>query len=374
MFPAVPRVVRMLGMQKTALIEGAQKALLLVGSIALVGVGSEVVLRLLGHQGAPHATIDNAYLVDDSVLDWRYRPNSQRKSGRIVYSFNGAGFRDVEHQLPKPPGRFRIVVVGDSVTEGSGVRFEEMFSRVLQSRLGPSYEVITLAQGGLNTPQEIHLLEKHGLAYEPDLVILNFVLNDCAVPTRLANARRYMARKDSELGILFGLPIDPRVKRLLKRSAFLYFVKDRVSELPGRLLGKTEDWFVRVWQHESSRGRVVEGFDRLALVAEKRNFDVALLIWPILMDYAHYSLRDVHGWVAHEARSRGFSVIDLLPEFSRAGVIHLKGAAEDGVHPNALGHRKAVEALLERHDFRPGSVPDQFNPRRGRLSSGRPAE
>ena len=61
----------------------AKKMLLLLGTLILVFAVAEGVLRLARHHGAPRTTIDidNAYAVADSVLDWRFLPNSQRKSG-----------------------------------------------------------------------------------------------------------------------------------------------------------------------------------------------------------------------------------------------------------------------------------------------------
>lgn len=96
--------------------------------------------------------------------------------GKVVYRYNRAGFRDVEHEVEKPSGIQRIVVLGDSVTERYGVEWRDVFANILQSRLGEKHEVINIAAGGLNTPQEVHLLEKEGLRYKPDLVVINYRL------------------------------------------------------------------------------------------------------------------------------------------------------------------------------------------------------
>ena len=57
----------------------------------------------------------------------------------------------------------------------------------------------------LNTRQEVRLLEEPGLAYEPDLVILN----DFAPPSQLANARHYMEKVALRHGVDGELGLDP---------------------------------------------------------------------------------------------------------------------------------------------------------------------
>ena len=66
----------------------------------------------------------------------------------------------------------------------------------------------------------IKLLEKEGLGYQPDLVILNFTLNDCDFNTEFYAAHRFIEQRDSIVGIL-NLSINPRFKRFVKSSALI---------------------------------------------------------------------------------------------------------------------------------------------------------
>jgi hypothetical protein len=65
--------------------------------------------------------------------------------------YNSAGFRDVEHAVEKPAGVKRIGVLGDSVTEGSGVRPDALFSKYVQALFGSKYEIINLGMSGLGS-------------------------------------------------------------------------------------------------------------------------------------------------------------------------------------------------------------------------------
>jgi hypothetical protein len=57
-------------------------------------------------------------IVDDPVLNWRFIPNSRFQQGKIVNQYNSMGFRGEDHPIARRPGITRIVVIGDSVTEG----------------------------------------------------------------------------------------------------------------------------------------------------------------------------------------------------------------------------------------------------------------
>src|SRR6266850_174425 len=320
--------------------------ILVFGSLSISAVAGEVILRLLGHHGAARSFITNIHPVDDPILDWRYNPKSELKIGKIVYTFNSAGFRDVEHVVEKRPGVSRILVLGDSVTEGTGVASDSVFSRRLQAGLGATFEVITIAAAGLNTPQEIHLLEQTGLSYQPDLVVLNFILNDCDFYTRYAAARRYMENKDTRIDVL-NLPVYPWFKQLLKSSALIYFVRERADNLKARILHTdNRDYFTKIWSFESNRRKVSGGFDELARLTQRGGFDVVVIVWPLVAAYEDYKFAVIHDWVKKQAEDRGFRTIDLLPAFSRVSYRTLQVAAEDNVHPNALGHKIAAEEFL----------------------------
>jgi lysophospholipase L1-like esterase len=325
-----------------------------VGSLLLLAVSigvalglAEAGLRLLGYRGEPMSRISNIYLVDDPVLDWRYVPNSETHSGPVVYRYNGAGFRDREHALAKPAGVERIVVVGDSVTEGYGVEWKDVFASVLQTRLGERYEVINIAAGGLNTPQEVHLLERAGLKYGPDLVVLNFVLNDVDFYTRYHPAQRAGARGESRIDLL-NVSVPPAVKRALKSSALVYLVNDRVQSLRETLTGGKDggDYFSRIWASETNRRKATDGFAKLAALKTQHGFRAVVVVWPLIADYPGYRFRWIHDWVVAEATRAGLDVIDLLPQFSSSPYRSLQVSAEDTVHPNAVGHRLGAETLV----------------------------
>jgi lysophospholipase L1-like esterase len=195
--------------------------------------------------------------------------------------------------------------------------------------------------GGLNAPQGVHVLERIGLQFSPDYVVVNFVLNDCDFYSRV-NTNAKHADGDSRIALL-GITISPRAKRLLKSSALIYWVSVGVADLWGRLRGEPRhDYYKELWAEEKNRAKVSTAFAKLRSLSSTHGFKVVVLVWPLLTDFARYEFRYVHEWVADQATANGFATIDLLPVFAPEPFRRLQITSEDHVHPNALGHKLAA--------------------------------
>lgn len=108
------------------------------------------------------------------TLGWRPRPGSHGVSSRsghpVDYRINSRGLRDDETPLEKPPGTFRIAVIGDSRTFGYGVMIEQHYSKLLEGYFD-DLEVVNLGVSGFGIDQSFLFLREEGFLYAPDLVI-----------------------------------------------------------------------------------------------------------------------------------------------------------------------------------------------------------
>lgn len=97
-------------------------------------------------------------------------------------STNSLGFLDYEHELAKPPGVFRIAMVGDSLTESLQVPQQSRFSNLLEHRLNESgtakFEVFNFGVGASGTGQQLLNYLRYAEPFSPDLTILFFDCND----------------------------------------------------------------------------------------------------------------------------------------------------------------------------------------------------
>ena len=102
-------------------------------------------------------------------------------------TINEYGFRGPVVPREKPDGVFRIVGLGDSVMFGNGVHDGEEFLQVMARKLNEAgltsrVEVVNMAVSGYNTAMEVAFFERVGLAWSPDLVLIDFVPNDFDLP------------------------------------------------------------------------------------------------------------------------------------------------------------------------------------------------
>ncbi len=153
------------------------RILLLIASLLLTLCVLELAVRLLAR-----LTSEDRVMTPDAVLGWKLLPNAltfhRRDSQPYHVVVNAKGLRDRERPYDKPPGTFRIVVIGDSVVFGSGgVEMPQRFTELLEQAT-QHVEVINMGVPGYGTDQELLYLKTEGLKYHPDLVLFCVFFND----------------------------------------------------------------------------------------------------------------------------------------------------------------------------------------------------
>lgn len=154
------------------------RVFLAISGLAFSFVFFELALRAGGYSSPNFFRSDpeTGFALREGVEGW------WRREGTAYIRINSAGLRDREHSNPKPPGTFRIAVLGDSYAEAMQVPMEAAFWHVLELKLqacqafhGRQIEVINFGVGGYGTAQEIQALRHRAWAYSPDLVLLAFL-------------------------------------------------------------------------------------------------------------------------------------------------------------------------------------------------------
>ena len=173
--PALPRVSR-------ALRRLAVHAGLALASVLLALCAVEAALRI----AEPREIMRYFFVAPDATLHHRFIPGArghyQSTEFNTSYAINALGLRDREI-APRAPGTLRILMLGDSFTEGDGVEAAETFSKRLEAMLNPgsgprTVEVINAGVGSYSPLLEYLYLTHGGLALTPDCVILNYDLSD----------------------------------------------------------------------------------------------------------------------------------------------------------------------------------------------------
>lgn len=259
----------------------------------------------------------------DGLLRYTYRPGfaiEESEGERLVVTEDGLW--DVPHAVPKPPGVLRVVVLGDSVPNDPTIPFRRRFPRQLEALLaekapaGRKVEVINVSCEGYNTVQEVRLLETVGLRYEPDLVVLAYVLNDAFLQNggyrRIGNS-------------FFAFHLANLV------------VRRKCPAFEQMHAGYTFDLVVRA------------SLSRLHLLSDKHNFKVLVAPLPLVEPFDDPSCLAVYDKVVGAAREQGFEAGRVVDAFR--GEDHRSFLKPhdplDITHPNAEGHDRMARRLAE---------------------------
>ena len=134
---------------------------------------------------------------------------------------NRYGFRERDFETPKPPGTYRVMVLGDSFTWGTGLSVNERYTAVAEKLLNstPSrwnFEVLNFGVPGYATTQERDLLRDHISVVDPNLVVVGFCFND-PQPNFFVGRTRLRA---SEMGVYVA-----HVQEYLRKARLRYLAE-----------------------------------------------------------------------------------------------------------------------------------------------------
>ncbi|MGK7920817.1 MAG: hypothetical protein AB4080_12515 [Trichodesmium sp.] len=156
----------------------------------------------------------------DPDLGFRVRP--------YINGNNQFGFNDRDYPLQKDSDKFRLLVVSDSFNWAGGKEgnYTALLEKKFENFYGKSQvEVINVGYPGTHTGEQLAMLKKYGLQYNPDLVVLGFFVgNDFrdADPERkriIVNGIYLDIDNKDEL-IIFGYPI-------IGKSRLLMFIQQK---------------------------------------------------------------------------------------------------------------------------------------------------
>lgn len=268
------------------------------------------------------------------------KPGTRGLVAGALFETNSAGFRGREYSRGKPPGVFRIVVIGDSWTMGWGVTLEESYAgrleRALSSqRSDQAYEVLNMGVSGSDTYAALARLESLGLAFDPDMFIYGWNVNDIEGPDYRGTLDKKVFRRDRferspfrSWAILGPRWASLRDRFWPERGSYVYELDDNYFHNP------------KAWK------MMTDSVERMALTAQKRSMCgvLQILTHPHELGVFHPYHR-YYAKIAKEAERAGLFVIPSFTEFRGHRAAELWVGLRDD-HPNAAGHELLARALL----------------------------
>ncbi len=265
------------------------------------------------------------------LIGHQHLPNRAAHLMGVDVATNSRGLRDRDYAYERTPGTLRVLMLGDSFTEGWGVPFEDTFSKRIEqmyAAAGRRAEVINTGVGNWNTTEEAEYFFEEGYKYQPDVVVLNFFVNDAEPVPRDAPPGFLMIHCYSCV-FLAG-----RVDTLLREAA------DRKD---------WADYYLGLYGHGTAKGWLDAKAAIRKLADYCRAHDIKFLIasLPELHDVQHYRFQEITDLLNQTADEEGAAFLDLLPSVQDQDSSRLWVTKPDP-HPNVLANKFFAEALFRK--------------------------
>jgi hypothetical protein len=327
----------------------------------------------------------------DPDLGFRVRAYQPMKDGSLTNQF---GFNDRDYPLQKPDGRFRVLIVGDSFSWAGGREgnYATLLERMLEEHYGPhKIEVINTGYPMTSTGEQLAMLKKYGLQYNPDLVILGFFAgNDFfeADPYRkriVVDDIYVDIDKRGEHSIL-GYPIilQSRLLLFIKQKYQIYNesrkAKKEAQEIaaatgqPVRVGQLTEETLLNIERaklevcntktrrFQKNIDYTFQSITEMDDLLRARNIKFAVAVYPaeiqidqklldsviarFKLNRADYNLRLAQDLLSSFLEAKGIHYVDLLDQFRTEGQRQELYLFRD-THWNSAGNRLAADILFK---------------------------
>ena len=190
----------------------------------------------LGFINIPHPSYDmgnnpNILTTFDPDIGYVHTPNwhltHNRNCMSLSYDYNSLGFLDIDHT--KTSDKKRLVLLGDSFTEGFGVHVGERVSDLLQEESGNP--TINMGISGIGTTQEMEVYRKYRNNFDHSAILIGIYpendFYDNSFEITETHQRPYWIKYDGVWCLEPTLnysdrPTYPWFKKFLKECTYLY--------------------------------------------------------------------------------------------------------------------------------------------------------
>jgi D-alanyl-lipoteichoic acid acyltransferase DltB (MBOAT superfamily) len=268
----------------------------------------------------------------EDELDYELLPHKEGRFVGAMVRTNQWGMRDRDYSLERPPGVYRIAMIGPSTAMGSGVEAHETFEALLEDQLNrqpgpPRYELLNFGVAGYSPIHMLYQLERRVMDFAPQAVLFLAHAND------LERTSRQMARLVRRNAVPKGsflaeVQRDSGVEAHTRPTEARRRLKPYVLPL--------QEWVYRQVVEKAKARGAVPLFVYMETVTERSE------AWRAEDRTAVLGL----------ARKAGFRIIDLTGAYGSYTQEELWIAPNDG-HPNALGNRLLAQRIYDQMEGRP---------------------
>jgi lysophospholipase L1-like esterase len=310
--------------------------LMVIGTLVVAAVVIELFVRIVIDNGMQFDLEMWKYASEvkevaaNPLIGHEHRPNGRAHLMGVDVAINSKGLRDREIPYARTPGTLRILMLGDSFTEGWGVALDDTFAKRLErlfAAKGVKAEVINAGVGNYNTVMEVNSFLDEGRKYDPDIVVLNFTFND-AEP----------------------VPPHPTENPLLRLCEACVYLAGRADTLirETTLRADWKDYYLGLYADDAPGWRAAKAaLAQLADYARAHHEKLLVASLPELHQLDPYPLQSITDLVQQAARDNGADFVDVLPALKAEPPLQLWVSPTDP-HPNARAHALIADALFRK--------------------------
>ncbi len=300
--------------------------------------------------------------VRDDELGWKLNPGATDTWGDVVVHINEKGYRGPVVPYERADGKKRVLFLGDSVTFGYRIaRWQDTFPFLADSIAAAidsvEIETVNLSVEGYSQWQEAIVMQTEGARYQPDLVVLGFVLNDV---TEMFHLVKFGG---AEEGFQMRHAASSWLERVLSKSAIAYEVQNVTREVKAkRRLGedlrlgaiKQQALEVETLMRRPDQANVKTAWDfaladlqKIADQCKRLDIPFVVVAFPFEVQlHDAMNLGTPQRVLFNYTQARNIEMIDLLPPLS-AAVCGQENVAPflDEDHFSLEGHRMVAEQL-----------------------------
>jgi lysophospholipase L1-like esterase len=317
-------------------------ALLLI-TLLLMTITAEITVRVLQQYGLlPDYSKSNRGQSSQHVPAPKYRNSSNEKLA-IEHDLSQPGIniwgtRDPAFDKNRKDNVVRIAVIGDSVSFGYGLPYQQTYPYLLQTLLqqqlaldatNRKLEVLNFAVSGYGLEAYQALYDTKVREFSPDLVVIGYVQNDSnstlsMVQSVGSNMKAVGARK--------------KISRISQFGGWFY---ETIRKIPARQALSVE---LQQYQRDENISKATEQLANLQRSMANDGVATLVLIFPYFIDFTDYPLYKVHKILGEFLQKNNWSSCDLLPVFATQPADTWRLEPTDYLHPNAKGAELAATA------------------------------
>ena len=313
-----------------------KKGLLFIITIIYFLIAAEIAARVTfpSRSGIiePETLIKDELIISDNKnLGWELVPSKS--------DTNELGFR----RESRITGEKIILSIGNSITYGLGVPYNNSYPAIVESILGNNYSVVNAGVPGYGLPQYFEVLKTKSEKIEPspNIIIMGFSPGDFQISPTIINIRgKYY---------LFN---HPEYSPFILNEKIHYFLVDR-SSFYNLLYNSAE----RLNLREYNPGNIVKLSDKTKnIIMDVKEYTerneqelIVLLFLPIEERYDDYDWKNLYEELMAFLEENNIIYIYPIGIYKDYGMdLRLNDHPEDFEHLNALGYEKVGELVAEK--------------------------